>query len=131
MTNKPTTKTGSVEELVAELEEHVINCWGQNPNIIDWIELRGLFKDTLTHLQEQTRREERSKLFKLIRPIFEDWAGNSQYVTGSWNSGDYVDSDKKDKYWQFVRKTAWEQFASMLDEKLAAKPLDSQESEVK
>src|SRR3990167_4573941 len=48
------------------------------------------------------------KLFKLIEPIFEEWAGSSRYVTGAWNTADDADDRHPgDEYWNDQRRTAW------------------------
>jgi hypothetical protein len=69
----------------------------------------------LQDLLSQSNQE----IVKEIEKVFNDWCGDSQYVTGSWNSGQELDSDRKgDEYWDWWSKTAWEQLKDRLDKKL-------------
>jgi len=75
--------------------------------------------------QELQAAEERGaqEMLSLIKPIFNEWAGGSRYITGAWNTGEDVDRDKSGEYWDDQRRTAWEQFAYKLDSKLAGKEI--------
>lgn len=63
------------------------------------------------------------KIYGYVEEAFNNWAAESQYITGAWNSPEYVDSDKQGEFWDNYRRTAWEQFARQLD-KWATIPID-------
>ena len=64
--------------------------------------------DTMTHTL--TREE-----LLQMRDKFHDWCCESQYITGSWSSGEYIDEDRHSPYAEFLRMNAWEQLMHILE----------------
>lgn len=72
--------------------------------------------ETLITFIQSLLDTQKQELVEMLKPAFEEWAGNSQYVTGSWTTGDYVEEERNDDYWNYRRKNAWEQFSTTLDD---------------
>lgn len=122
--NNPNTiieeKIYQLRELLKEMNE--LNPQGLSKEAKPILEQ--FLSEALQEAYTKGKEDTVSKLFEVIKSTFQEWAGASKYVTGSWNTGEEIESEHRGEYWDDQRRTAWEQFATRLDSKIAGMKID-------